>query len=105
MRYEPMVLGLPGQPPVPERRPEAGQAGLLFCPGATVAHITVMRAAVWVQFGLRRIGQGNAVGAIEWEAELLMLPVMASYPQPVDAVRCWAYSKAGEAPQITVSVA
>lgn len=102
MRYRPLQLGLPGTPEVPDKAPAGDSTGALLCPGATVAHVTVAVAAVWLQFGEPR---GGSLGSVVWQAPILLMPVHASFPEPIDAVRVWRYSESGEAPQVSITVA
>lgn len=101
MRYEPIMLGQPGNPKCPDAYDEEST---LICPDCTRLVLQISKQAVFVQLGIMPAGKSLSAGQVQWQAEEPFLPMVASLGRRFDAVRVRNFTKGQEA-QIFVTVA
>jgi len=94
MRYPALELGQPGNPKCPDKYTEEASA---LTPDCTRVLLQVSAQAVFVQFGVMPHGRSLSLAAVVWQHEEPLLPMIAAFSRPYDAVRVRNYTKGAEA--------
>lgn len=94
MNYEPLQVGLPGQPACPDHY---NQESTLIAPGSKRIYLQIGVNPAYVQFGTMPQGRGNDEGNVVWQPEEPYLPVIISQVRDYDAVRVRNYTAGEEA--------
>jgi hypothetical protein len=97
--YEPLNLGQPGEPKCPDK---FNAESTRMVPRCKKLFLQISANAVVVQLGVMPQGISQSAGAVEWQAEEVFLPMIASLTRDFDAIRVRNY-QAGIEGQILAS--